>query len=537
MSVGRVQVVWFKRDLRVSDHPPLAEAALRGPVVPLYLFEPSLLRSPEWDASHSRYIAESLSELDASLRRRGSALVTLRREAVEALEDLWRRTRFEGLWSHEETGNDLTFRRDRAVAAWCRDRGVRWREFRQDGVVRRLRSRDGWAARWNDRMSTAPVAAPSRFVSVVGIESEGILGPEALGLGPSGKPDAQRGGEAEARRTLETFLEVRGVDYRRAMSSPVDGWDSCSRLSPHLAWGCISMRTVSQAADQRLERIRWDRAAGIEVDRRWSDSLRSFQSRLRWHCHFMQKLEDEPRIEFANFVRAYDGLREEHTGSEEGRRRLAAWSAGRTGFPMVDACMRCVQATGWLNFRMRAMLVSVASHLLWLHWRPTAVFLARHFLDFEPGIHFSQFQMQSGTTGINAVRIYSPAKQAIDQDPQGIFIRRWIPELAGVPDAYLARPESMPEAIQARVGCRIGRDYPEPVVEFTRAYREARERLAVIRRAAGTRVEARRVFLRHGSRKGRGDAAVHRELGERGLDVASDRPDEVGSSRQLDLGL
>ena len=180
---------------------------------------------------------------------------------------------------------------------------------------------------------------------------------------------------------------------------------------------------------------------------------------------------------------------------------FAAFAAGRTGFPMVDACMRCLDETGWINFRMRAMLVSFASYDLWLHWRPTAQLLARRFLDFEPGIHFSQCQMQAGTTGINSVRIYSPTKQLVDQDPRGEFVRRWVPELAGVPTAHLAEPQRMSVAEQDRAGCRIGVDYPAPIVDHVRAVREAKRRVGEVRRRAEARAEASRVYQRHGSRK------------------------------------
>ncbi len=211
----------------------------------------------------------------------------------------------------------------------------------------------------------------------------------------------------------------------------------------------------------------------------------------------MQKLEDEPSLEFENMCHAYDGLREPNFNQDY----FVAWCEGQTGYPMVDACMRSLLKTGWINFRMRAMLVSFASNHLWLHWRPTAVFLARHFLDFEPGIHFSQFQMQSGTTGINTVRIYSPIKQAIDQDPNGIFIRHHVPELKNVPLAYLAEPHKMPQDLQKSVGCVVGRDYPAPIVDHATAYRQARERLGALRRKDQTRQAAKKVLFKHGSRK------------------------------------
>lgn len=497
------QVVWFKRDLRIADHAPLIEALRHGPVVGLYLYEPELLHSPEWDASHSRFIAEALRELETEWTRRGGCLLLRRGEAVEQLDRLHRETGFVRLWSHEETGQRVTFDRDLRVARWCRDRGIVWEERRQDGVVRRLARRDGWAERWARRMSgrmepPPQVLGPGR---PTGLASEGVLGPESLGLGPVIPSGWQVGGETVAREVLGSFLEDRGVGYRTEMSSPLTAATACSRISPYLAWGCVSMRTVHQAALQRQEALGWRRSAGEPVDRRWSGALSSFQARLRWHCHFMQKLEDEPRIEFENFNRAYDGLREAFTESEEGQLRLEAWRQGRTGFPLVDACLRSVRATGWLNFRMRAMVMSVASYHLWLHWRPTAIHLARCFLDFEPGIHFSQAQMQSGTTGINTVRIYNPTLQALEQDPQGVFIRRWVPELAAVPDAFLAEPWRMMRSQQEASRCVIGVDYPAPRVEARLAVLEAKARIARIRSSTVAREASRRVYLRHGSRK------------------------------------
>ena len=196
--------------------------------------------------------------------------------------------------------------------------------------------------------------------------------------------------------------------------------------------------------------------------------------------------------------RAYDGLREEDFDPV----RFEAWASGRTGYPMVDACMRALHDGGWMNFRMRAMLVSFASYQLWLHWRPSALHLARLFLDYEPGIHYAQVQMQSGVTGINTFRIYSPIKQARDQDPSGEFIRRFCPELAHVPEEHLAEPHRMSRELQLRSGCVIGRDYPDPIVDHGVAYRLARSKMYAVKGSREAREEARRVFEKHGSRRG-----------------------------------
>jgi deoxyribodipyrimidine photo-lyase len=160
--------------------------------------------------------------------------------------------------------------------------------------------------------------------------------------------------------------------------------------------------------------------------------------------------------------------------------------------------MRYLAATGWLNFRMRAMLMSVASHHLWLDWRATGPHLARLFTDYEPGIHWSQVQMQSGATGINAPRLYNPVKQGLDHDPQGRFIRRWVPELATVPDPFLHEPWRWPSARTV-----LGKRYPEPVVDPASAARAARQAIGDLRRTAGFRDQAARVVEKHGSRKGR----------------------------------
>jgi deoxyribodipyrimidine photo-lyase len=480
-----LHVVWFKRDLRVADHQPLVRAAEAGPVLPLYVAEPELWAQPVASARQWRFVAAALAALREDLARLGAPLAVRTGDAVEVLEALRRAHGSIALWSHQETGDAWSYARDRRVAAWARAHGVPWRELPSAGVVRRLANRDGWAERWDRRMRRAPLAPPA--LAPHGEEPGAIPGAAGLGLAPD-PCDALPASTAAARATLASFLERRGEDYRRAMSSPVTAYDACSRLSPHLAWGTISTREAWQAA----------RAARRDApSRRFRESIDSFATRLHWRCHFMQKLEDEPEIEHRCMHPLYEGLREPDHSPE----RLAAWEAGETGLPMVDACMRALTATGWLNFRMRAMAVCVAAYHLWLDWRRFGPPLARLFTDFEPGIHWSQCQMQSGTTGINTLRVYNPVKQSKDQDPEGVFLRRWLPELGGVPDAHVHEPWRMPESVQREAGCRIGRDYPAPLVEPVAAAREARERVYARRRAEGFAEAKRAVLKRHASRR------------------------------------
>ncbi len=489
-------VVWLKRDLRIADHRPLVEATRRGETVVLYVYEPALLAEPTTDPAHYAFIDECLVELDRELAARGTQITYRMGEITSVLAALAEETPFDTLFSHEETGGAASYARDRAVGAWCRARGIAWREIPQFGVIRPLKSRDGWAKRWDARMLEPLVDAPEHVVAAP-VRHEARRTLRELGLGPATKPEAKPGGMRHAHAELASFLAARGANYRADMSSPVAGWDGCSRLSPYLAFGAISMRTVFQATRARENELRAMQAIGEPIDARWLGSLASFRGRLHWHCHFTQKLEDQPSLEFVNQARAYDGMREGDFDAE----RFAAWCAGRTGFPMVDACMRALHAGGWINFRMRAMLMSFASYHLWLDWRVTGTYLARQFLDFEPGIHWPQSQMQSGVTGINAIRIYSPTKQAHDNDPTGIFIRRYVPELAGLPDDALATPHLTPPLVAGAFGFRIGVDYPLPIVDDKLAVTAAKERVYAVRRRAGSRAEAQAVYVKHGSRK------------------------------------
>lgn len=192
-------------------------------------------------------------------------------------------------------------------------------------------------------------------------------------------------------------------------------------------------------------------------------------------------------------------------------RLFDAWRTGRTGYPLVDACMRSLEATRWLNFRMRAMVVSFASYHLWLPWQPVARHLASRFLDFEPGIHFPQVQMQSGSTDINSLRIYDPVKQAREQDPDGTFIRTWVPELTEVPVRWIFSPREMPAELAAKLPAV--RFYPVPVVPNARAAGLARRRIESVRQTPEGRRESRDIHERHGSRRGAMSGRTRRHMG------------------------
>lgn len=239
------------------------------------------------------------------------------------------------------------------------------------------------------------------------------------------------------------------------MSRPIEGQEASSRISPYLAYGCISLRQVVQ--------MTWVRMSSLKKsgETRFLRSLSAFLSRLHWQSHFIQKLESEPRFEYENAMNLYDTIRTEYD-----ERIMSAIENARTGIPFIDGVVRQLQATGWINFRARATLVSFVVNTCmqpwkgrWAHW------LARHFTDYEPGIHYPQLQMQSGTMGINTIRIYNPVKQLHDKDTDGRFVATWLPELAKLPKHLQAESWKISEMESIEYNFILGRDYPEPIVD------------------------------------------------------------------------
>ena len=485
-------LIWFKRDLRAHDHPALSHAAGVGAVLPLYIVEPAYWALPDTSARQWAFTAECLEDLRSQLGDLGAPLIVRVGEAQQVLERLCRQHNITRIVSHEETGNAFTYARDRRIAAWARNAGIIWDELPQSGVIRRLASRNHWQGKRDSFMAAPQLDAPA-LNAHPGLEPGLIPAGRALRLAEDKCAHRQHGGRMQGLGLLESFLTQRGAPYRSAMSSPITAERACSRLSPHIALGALSLREVVQATQAR---------AVEHSGRRWNGALSSFQARLAWRDHFIQKLEDQPTIETRCLQSSAELLRRSSDPA-----RLQAWEIGETGLPFLDACLRYLAATGWLNFRARAMVMACASYHLWLDWRVTGAILARRFTDYEPGIHWPQVQMQSGTTGTNTPRIYNPVKQGLDQDPTGAFTRRWIPELQAVPDAYLQAPWRWSGA-----GRVLGRRYPEPIVDITTAQRDAREAVWGLRRKPTPRAETADVIERLPSRAAKSNPTSHGQL-------------------------
>ena len=491
-----VSLVWLRRDLRLSDNPALAQAIADGrPILFLFHLDSERLGRHDVDGTHIQWELDCLDRLRHDIENRGGIVLFRFGHVLNSLNELNAEHNLHTIYGNEESGLQWSWERDKLVAKWCQENDVNFEEFPSNGVVRRLRSRDDWKTLRDRRIDAPIIEAPQRISSVKTLHSDLIPHATTFGLEVRELQYRPEPGETAAMDTLFSFLDERGRGYRKGMSSPISGASMCSRLSPYLSSGCITIRQIFYHTKRKQRRIKINPRSA--ENRGWSGSLSSYQSRLAWHCHFMQRLEAEATLDEqamnpeldALLVRPYD---------EE---KFLAWANGTTGWPFFDACMRSLRATGWINFRMRAMMQSVASYTLWLPWRVTGAHLARQFLDYEPGIHWSQIQMQSGVTGINSVRAYSILKQSKDQDPDGKFIKRWVPELKDVPLEHIHEPRLMSQEEQNDVFCVIGIDYPEPIVDEKVTRKEGISQAYKAKADAEAKLRSKMVYLVHGSRK------------------------------------
>ena len=493
---GTGVVVWHREGLRTADHPALAAATRRGDVVcPVFVFDPAFYddRGLACDA-RVRFLHESLADLDAQYRRAGSGNAGLMLAHGDPVDLLARFV--DAGWTviaaRSPTGRYGKRRDDRA-----REVGVEF--VADDGLVYDAdRPRESWEAQVTEWFEADPHAFDPTTVELTALDTGVAI--ERIENRYEVEPTKRKvppGGRSAGLNRLNEFLERIG-DYPGNISSPLDARGGTSGLSPYLRFGCLSVREVYQRVHAEVSDCR---------------ARELFVSRLYWNRHYEQKLADWPGWldEAANpELRWFN--REKYDPD-----LVAAWKRGETGYPMVDAAMRCLRETGWLNFRMRAMCVSFYFHVLQQPWQRGADWFHHHLIDSEASINYTQWQYQCGLVGKPGLRLYNPRKQVRDQDPDGEWVREYVPELRGLPSTHLSRPEGTPLHVQRECGVSIGDgpndDYPYPIVDYEAAVSRFRRRYGAVASDAAARLAdesvARRVSLSGGIPAAERIAAEH----------------------------
>lgn len=442
-------IVWFRRDLRISDHAPLHRAISRGAVIPVFIFDRALLHHPETGSARVAFMLDCLRSLDEDLRDRGGRLILKFGDPVELLPDLIRETGADGIYAYVDYERIYGRVRDAQLNQALVEQGLKIRWFEPSGAASELMDYRDYRKLWYRDMSADMLSTPLNIPTPEDIASEPIPKLTDLGLVPDGKliPPA---GTSAARDILGQFLNEKLDRYYWQLSYP--GAEVTSGLSPHIKFGAISIRECYQTAQRILK---------YTSDQRIERSCKQFISRLRWGSGFAQRFRYLPQLELRSLYSIFD-----QDGWEFDETLYEAWKTGQTGFPIIDAAARCLEATGgWmaLNFRSRALYSSFLSNLMNHDWRYGALHFMRHLIDGDCPIDHYQWAMQAGVTHCldkSWTRIYNPEQAAVDRcDPDGAFIKKWVPELAKIPAVQLG----LPPRVQG---------YPQPILN----YREARAR-------------------------------------------------------------
>ncbi len=442
-----INIIWLKRDLRLNDNEAITNARKsKKKILFLYVFEKILINNPHYSERHWNFIKESIRDLNKNLHKYNTKVLAITSDITAVFNQLSNKYKINSVFSHQETGLLVTYNRDKEFKRYCRNNEINWVENTNNGVLRGLLNDDNWLEKWENYMLFPQHFFSTKDTNFTTIHEIDKLSPyfNITNLETKENKTFQKGGTTSGWNYADIFFKLQQTAINNISNTKAP--QHFSRLSPYISWGNISIREIFQRAIKEKENTEDKRLLNL------------FLSRIRWQAEFIQQFEMESTMENASIEKGYQKLKKNISDEY-----IKAWKEGKTGFPIIDASMKCLNKTGYLNVRKRSMVVSFFSNALWQPWQAATHHLSQMFLDFEPGIHFSQLQIQAKTS---KQITYSTIKNNAGHDADIRFIIKWLPELANLSVRFVQEPYLMTSLDQQLNKFILGKDYPLPIVEL-----------------------------------------------------------------------
>lgn len=479
-------IVWHRRDLRTTDNKALTQAQKDGHAIPIFIIDPFFFRkNNETNPDRIIFMLESLEDLNNQYKKLGTTLSILHGDSITKITELAKKYQAK-VYYNKDTNMNFGLERDQKITNHPAFTG-----FQNDAIIRQGNTRQNWHTQCTQyfesqilqpQKQTQPNPIPNEITTQQIIQQYQIK---------KEKQNVPKGGSTQAHKRLKKFLENLDL-YTNSISKPLLSETNTSRLSAHLSLGCISLKEIYQEANKSPLKQK-----------------KFFITRLYWNQHFTQKMQDNPSLTKKPvnpvFQQNYDKI------YEHNEELITAWKQGKTGYPLIDASMRALVKTGFLNFRMRAMTASFFCYILRQNWKIGADFMHYHLIDADTAINYAQWQMQAGMVGIHPNRIYNPKKQIIDNDPNCNFIKKYVEELKEIPKEYIINPEKLKNAqltlneqknqeikkIQSLI-----KKYPKPIINFEKQVKKAKKDYKTLNEIARKKLYEDEDILRKASLSG-----------------------------------